>query len=186
MASQSSTPHQVSLKATLRIAAACSAVGGSGSDFAPRGGLGLVEWVNRDPAPANRPGERAAETEVHLPDRRGRERAADVSPALLRALVPAREAVLDEWPPVAVSAALAQDRLVGVKRLAVQFGDRKVAEKRADVDADDLLVPLARRLLDVEQLEVPIHELVDRRLGCVPPAGFEPATPALGERCSIP
>ena len=126
--------------------------------------LGLVERVDRDPAPADGAGECAAEAEVHLADRRRRQWSADVRPALLRALVRAVDGVLDERPAVAVGAAPAEDRLVVVDRLAVELRQREVPEQRADVDADRLLVAVERGLLDVEQLQVAVHELVDRGL----------------------
>jgi hypothetical protein len=102
---------------------------------------------------------------VDVPDRRWRERRADVRAAALVADVLAGRSVVDEALRTAVDPTPAQ---LGVKRVEGFRVDRPcldLPEERADVLLEVLRVHLLRRDPDVQRLEVAVEELVEGGAG---------------------
>ena len=112
----------------------------------PASGLGRVR---RDPAPPDRGRQRRAEDRVDLPNRRRRQRPADVGTATVPALVRLLGDVLDERPARAPAATAPQLGVEPLQNVGLHAAERQGAERRPDVPRDVAGVAVARRLLDL-------------------------------------
>ena len=165
MKSQTIIPQSRSRHASAEMTAACSAVGGRGSECGVRSarpsskGLRPIHSQRTARLPALFRMAWILSSDAAASGRQtcGLQRSSQSCAS--------DGAVLDERLAVAVCAAAGELPVERVQDLAVDPAQRHAADQRSDVVAYEPLVAVERRLLDAEHLQVPVEHLVDRRAG---------------------
>jgi hypothetical protein len=149
------------------IAAASSALGGSGSVWLADGAIANAARVDPEMTPSNGLLQGGTDDVMHLSDGATTERSA----LMTRATPAAAE----------VTAAL-QSCVQALEQLGVQLPGDEVAECWPDVETDEVVVPVARGVFELRDVEPPVDCLAERDVRGVGLQGLADVPGLLGQR----